>query len=193
MPSIRALLFVVFSALLPRQLCAQSGQKISLQVSGLSTGIVANGGVINGFGVEPQGRINVKYFPGVGMLSFGVGAQYSSHLSGDNIGIRIVGGFAEPRLVIAKIATQRISPYVAGRVALLRQSNDVATSSGGLAIGGGGGIAVTVSPRVNVDVGIAGIVQRFRRSSTPSGRTFIQGVMNSYAAKLGLSIGLGGS
>lgn len=193
MHSIRALVLVAFAAVSSLPLGAQSGQRVSVQVSGLSTGIVANGGVINGFGIEPQMRVNAKYFSGVGMLSFGVGAQYSSHLSGDNIGITIFGAFAEPRLVIAKIATQRVSPYLAGRVAVLRQSNDVASSSGGIAIGGGGGIALTVSPRVNLDVGVSGIVQNFGLSTTSSGRRFIEGIMNSYAAKFGVSIGLGGS
>jgi hypothetical protein len=178
-------------SLLPSALLAQSQQKFSVQLSALSTGIVANGGVINGFGVEPQLRINGKYFSGIGILSIGIGGQYTSHTSSNDIGIKIAGAFVEPRLVIAKLTTDRINPYIAGRVAILNQSNDVASSSGGYAFGGGGGVALKLSENINLDLGVAGIFESFSESKTGAGRTFINGSMTSYAAKLGINIGFG--
>lgn len=147
--------------------------------------------MINGYGLEPQLRVNGKYFSGVGRVSIGLGGQYTSHKSANDIGITIVGAFVEPRLVIARIATDKVSPYVALRLAALRQSNDVASSSNGFAVGAGGGIAFRLSERLNLDVGIAGIREKFSESVTTADRPFISGSMSSYAAKVGVNIGFG--
>jgi len=170
---------------------AQSSQRLSAQLSLLATGIVADGGTIGGFGVEPQLRLNGKYYSGVGRLSVGLGAQYTSHNSSDDVGIRIAGAFVEPRLTLAKLSVGRVSPYVAARVAVLHQSNDAASSSNGVALGGGGGVALGVSGRINLDFGIAGLLENFGESRTLLGRTYIKGSMGTYAVKFGVNIGLG--
>ena len=183
---------LVLAATLPaiRPAAAQSKQPVGLQIAALATSIVAGDATIGGIGIEPQVRFNGKYYSGVGKLSFGLGAQYSRHTSSNDIGITIAGVFLEPRLSLAQFSGEKFSPYVAGRVALLRQSNDVASSSSGTAFGGGGGFLYAVGERVNLDVGVSGLLQNFSASKTTAGRLFINGSMYTYAAKLGLTVGV---
>jgi hypothetical protein len=179
---------IVFAAVRPAE--GQSKQPVGLQLSALSTGIVAGGGTINGFGVEPQIRFNGKYFAGVGKLSIGLGGQYSKHTSSNNVGITISGIFLEPRLSLAKLSGEKFGPYLAARVAVLRQSNDVASSSSGTAFGGGGGFNYAVGERVNLDAGVHVLLQNFGESKTTAGRSFINGSMTTYAAKIGVTVGV---
>ncbi len=184
------LIAVVFALPAVHSAAAQSSQPVGLQLSVLSTSIVASDGTINGVGLEPQVRFNGKYYSGVGRLSLGIGAQYSKHTSSNDIGITITGAFIEPRLSLAKLSGEKFGPYLAGRVALLRQSNDVATSSSGTAFGGGGGFNYALGDRVNLDVGVSGLLQNFSESKTTAGRTFINGSMTTYAAKVGVTVGV---
>ena len=187
----RAVAALAASLVAANSVVAQSSQLVSAQLSVLTTGIVANGGTINGFGIEPQLRVNGKYFSGVGKLSVGLGGQYTSHNASDDVGIRITGAFVEPRLTLAKLVVGRVGPYVAARIAVLHQSNDAASSSNGVAFGGGGGVAIGVNSRVNLDFGVAGLIENFGESRTLLGRTFIKGSMATYAVKFGVNIGLG--
>jgi hypothetical protein len=128
-----------------------------------------------------------------GVLSLGVGGQWTSHTSGIDE-ITITGGFVEPRWVPA-VPYERVFPYLAGRVAVLNQSSNFGTSSSGVAYGGGGGLAFVVNTRVNVDAGVALVRQRFAdingTRADVLGRVWRTPTMTTYAAKIGVSIGLG--
>jgi hypothetical protein len=173
---------------------AQSAQKVSLQLSVLGTSIgTGNSGSASGIGLEPQLRFNhLARSESAGILSLGIGGQWSTHTSGPDE-LTIAGVFLEPRWVPpVSFMEGRLFPYLAARLALLNQSNNFGTSSGGTAFGGGGGFAFSLSSRVNLDVGGAIVSQSFDDfkynddGSTGSFRTF-----TSYAIKAGLSYGLG--
>ena len=173
---------------------AQSAQKVSLQLSVLGTSIgTGSGGSASGIGLEPQLRFNhLARSETKGTLSLGIGGQWTNHTSGGDE-LTIAGAFLEPRWVPpVSFMEGRLFPYLAARLALLNQSNNFGTSSGGTAFGGGGGFAFVLSPRINLDIGGAIVSQSFDDfkynddGSTGSFRTF-----TSYAIKAGLSYGLG--
>ena len=173
---------------------AQSAQKIGLQLSVLGTSIGTAGDASTaGVGFEPQLRFNhLARSEKMGTLSLGLGGQWTRHTSGPDE-LTISGVFLEPRWVPpVSFSEGRLFPYLSARLALLNQSNNFGTSSGGTAFGGGGGFAVVLSPRINLDFGAALVSQSFDDftysddGSTGHFRTFI-----SYAIKAGLSYGLG--
>jgi hypothetical protein len=173
---------------------AQSAQKVSLQLSVLGTSIgTGSSGSASGIGLEPQLRFNhLARSETKGILSLGIGAQWTNHTSGGDE-LTISGVFLEPRWVPpVSFAEGRVFPYLAARLALLNQSNNFGTSSGGTAFGGGGGFAFVLGSRINLDVGGAIVSQSFDDftynddGSTGSFRKF-----TSYAIKAGLSYGLG--
>lgn len=171
---------------------AQGAQKFGAQVSLLGTSIgTGNGSQSGGIGVEGQVRINHLYrSASSGVLSLGVGGQWTSHKSGIDE-ITITGVFVEPRWV-PPLPFERVFPYAAVRVAVLNQSNNFGTSSGGAAFGAGGGIAFVVNPRLNIDAGVALVRQsfsdfEFTRSGLSGTGTFDP--FTTYAAKIGFSLG----
>lgn len=179
-------------ATLPNVALAQSSQKLSLQLSGLSTSIGVGSGAsaTGGVGVEPQVRVNrIWESESIGTISVGLGGQWTRHSAGPDV-LRIFGAFLEPRLVMPRLG--RTFPYVAGRLALLQQSSNFGTSSSGTAFGAGGGVAIPVSSRVNVDAGVALIRQKFGtfRFNDDNRQSSFR-AFNTYAAKIGLSVGLG--
>lgn len=188
----RALSRVVWPALLLAAAAesgfAQSAQPFSFQFSALSTTIRSDGSNIGGVGVEPQLRFNQLLRSEQGwVVSLGVGAQYTSHSSaGDELDIQ--GGFVEPRWV-PNTPSDRWFPYVSGRFAVLRQTNNFGSGSGGLAYGAGGGVALFVSRRVNLDAGVAILRQQFSDFVFNTGGGGRFDPFTSYAAKIGVSVG----
>lgn len=174
--------------LAPAGLHAQSPSKVFVQLSAFSTGIMATDVTIGGVGFEGQLRSRTKYVPSVGLISIGVGGQFASHATSNDIGISIIGAFVEPRLLFP-IGTGGFGPYISGRVALMRQTNDIATATTGPAFGGGVGVEFALRPSVTLDVGASALMQSFGESSAPSGRVFMSGSLTSYAIKAGLRFG----
>ena len=173
---------------------AQSAQPLSLQGSLLAAGQNLNGGLVAGFGFEGQFR----YAKGV--WSIGLGFQTSKHTASDE-SITISGVFVEPRRAF-DIGSERIAPYIAGRLAILHQSSELhdpdnptselfSTSSGGSAFGGGGGLIIRATSKINIDLGAAFVSQSFSEVRG-EGRVFQFSRFSGYVAKGGLSFGFGG-
>ncbi len=179
-------------ALTGSALDAQGAQKYGAQISVLATSIGVGDGAQSsgGLGLEGQFRFNRLRRSSSGVISLGIGGQWTTHTSGPDE-ITITGAFLEPRWVPA-LSYERVFPYVAGRVALLNQSNNFGTSSSGLAYGAGGGIAFVVTARLNVDAGVALVRQQFgdfefTRSGLSGAGRFDP--FTTYAAKIGFSLG----
>jgi opacity protein-like surface antigen len=171
---------------------AQGAQKFGVQLSALSTSIGVGSSSTGGVGLEPQFRFNRLYrSASSGVVSLGIGGQWTTHSSGPD-DITITGAFVEPRWVPA-LPYERFFPYLAGRVALLNQSNNFGTSSSGFAFGAGGGIAYVLTANVNIDAGVAIIRQSFGDFTfTRAGLSGPGGFdpFTTYAAKIGFSVGL---
>jgi hypothetical protein len=176
---------------LPSTVTAQSAQKYGLQASVFTTGIPVNDGMLGGFGAEVQFRLNqLKDIKATGgPLSLGIGGQYTSHKSADDLTLKVSGVFIEPRIVIDKSSAERFFPYLSARVALLSQSSDFAASTSGFAVGIGGGFGYKLNAKVNLDVGVAALQQSFSDANTPGGGTFRFGSLISYVAKVGFNFG----
>lgn len=194
-PGVALAVLLAIGSLSAPTLAAQGAQAVGLQVSVLSTSIRIDAGTSGsgGLGIEPQLRFNRLLRSSSGVLSLGVGGQWTNHTSGPDE-ITITGGFVEPRWVPA-LPYERVFPYVAGRVAVLNQSSNFGSSSSGLAYGAGGGLAYVLNARVNVDAGVALVRQRFAdingTRADVLGRVWRTPTMTTYAAKIGVSIGLG--
>ena len=194
-PAGRSVKFLVASGavltLLTQPVQAQGAQKYGFQVSALATSIGTGGTSAPGVGFEPQLRFNRLYrSPTAGVISLGLGGQWSTHTSGPD-DITITGAFVEPRWVPV-LPYERVFPYVAGRVAVLNQSNNFGTSSSGLAFGAGGGLAYVVNANINIDAGVTIISQSFGDFTFTRPGFEGEGEFNTlttYAAKLGISIG----
>lgn len=178
----------------PASSSAQSAQPWSGQASLLLANVDLGGSLVGGAGIEAQ----LRYTP-ASLFSLGVGLQSTAHSSG-NDKLTLAGMFAEPRFAI-DIGSDRFAPYVAGRVALLRQTSDLRSvdaldaQSSGFGIGGGGGFLIRASRTVNFDVGVAFVNQSFsdavvkagsRQGSTVSFDSFF-----GYVVKGGVSVGFG--
>jgi hypothetical protein len=133
---------------------AQTAQRFSVQASGLFVTLSGDAyeNLKNGPGFEAQLRFNP------GALSIGGGFQYSNHDVDDPTldgSIKLLGGFLEPRYVIATSSTT-FAPYISSRLAYLRQSLDLEGfegNSNGFQINGGGGIIMRLGGNVNLDLG----------------------------------------
>jgi hypothetical protein len=172
----------------PTSAFAQARQPYSIQGSVLYTvQDLGPAGSVGGAGAEVQFRYNPSRF------SIGLGLQYSHHKSGDEE-LNLSGLFLEPRMAI-DAGSDRITPYLAGRVVLLRQSCDFTTvpafSSYGSAFGIGGGLLVHINPRVNFDAGGAYLRQTLGDKSFPDGSSVDFSSINGYVVKAGFTYGLG--
>jgi hypothetical protein len=176
--------------------CAQSAQPWSVQASALGASQKIGGDAIAGFGFEGQ----LRYTP-LALWSLGGGVQYSTHSSAAE-SITIVGVFLEPRYTF-NIGSDRVAPYIAGRLAFLRESASlhevpgqassrlIDFASTGSAFGAGGGLLVNVSPRVNLDFGAAFVSQAFGDATADDGAVASFPRFTGYVAKGGISIGFG--
>ncbi len=185
----RAVVASVLAATTVSAAQAQSAQKYAFQIAALATSInVGSGGSsTSGIGIEPQLRFNRLYSSEKGAVSLGIGGQYTSHKSGSDE-LNISGVFLEPRFVPVTGST-RLFPYIAGRLALLNQSNNFGTSSGGLAFGGGAGLVVKLSKVINIDAGAALVRQSFSDFKFDDGSTGTFRAFTTYAAKIGVNVG----
>ena len=176
---------------------AQSRQTVSLQVSGLVTSISGpsfeNFGLSSAVGGEVQLRVNIN----PGDLSIGGGFQFSSHsgrFNATNSKVKLTGIFLEPRYAI-RTSSRTLRPYLAGRIAFLKQAltySTVAVTARATAIGGGGGFAVRLAPKLNFDLGAAITTAGFgeyQANGTGTGEDAGSG--SSFVIKAGLTIGLG--
>lgn len=141
---------------------ARADAQVSIGIGGqlLSLGGDDFQGTDAGFG----GEANVMFRVG-NALKLGGGAQYSSHNDDafDN-SLKILGLFAEGRYMLAT-ASGKATPYVAGRGGWVQASvSDVdvdgdgtpdfkKVKTSGFAFGGGGGVMITLSPTVALDLG----------------------------------------
>lgn len=139
---------------------AQSAQRFSLQGSALYVRVSGDAyeELENGIGFEAQARFNP------GALSIGAGYQRSSHgLDAGTLGdidVALAGPFIEPRWVVP-VAFRSAAPYLAARIAFLKQSADIevegtplSLEAGGTQINLGGGVLVRLSRTVNLDLGV---------------------------------------
>jgi hypothetical protein len=180
---------------------AQSAQRWSVQVSGISVGAYGDAyeGLSNGVGVEAQARVTPSVW------SFGAGFQYSVHnfdLGGTEETATITGLFFEPRRVF-DVGSTSYAPYLSGRLSILQQAADVdiqgttvSASGTGTQINGGGGVLFRMSPRVNLDVGATfGLINFGDFEVSGGGQTVtIEGSSGSgqnLVVRVGVAIGLG--
>ena len=174
----------------PTASIAQSAQSTSAQVSVLAGAISFRDTIQPGFGAEAQLRFNHLHASESGVLSLGIGGQYTHHSFARGQYFNIVGAFLEPRYAFV-LSSETFFPYLAGRFAVLQQSSNVLRSTIGFAGGVGGGFGVALGKRVNLDVGVAALLQGFG-SAADAARTKVYpfNPFLAYAAKLGMSVGL---
>lgn len=180
---------------------AQSRQMVSVQASVLVTTI--NGPSFENFGLSaaPGGELQVRVNIPPGDFSLGGGVQFSKHTGTFNATdskVNLTGVFLEPRYAI-RTTSRTLRPYLAGRIAFLKQALSYGTGAGaidvtasGTAFGGGGGFAVRLSPNLNFDLGAAFTTTNFgeyKDQGTATGEDAKGG--SSYVIKAGLTIGLG--
>lgn len=169
---------------------AQSAQPYSLQISGLGGAINFRDTLQTGAGAEVQFRFNHVHVSETGVLSIGVGAQYTHHLFAAGEWFDVEGAFIEPRYALAG-SSERFFPYLALRAGVLRQSSNVVESSIGYAAGGGGGIGYAIGRNINLDIGAAVLVQKFGNATVVASRApYSFDLMVGFALKAGVSIGL---
>jgi hypothetical protein len=177
---------------LPAPVAAQSAQGFSGQLSALVATIRAGSESKLGPGLEGQLRFNrLATSERAGALSLGLGAQYTTHALAASRDLTITGVFLEPRFAFAQ-KLGPVFPYIAGRLALLRQSNNFGGSSSGTAFGAGGGVAWPITRRVNLDVGGAIVTQSFGDVRTDTGGMARFPGFTTWVGKAGLSLGFGG-
>ena len=167
---------------------AQSAQPWSVQGSVLVDNQNINGKLISGAGFEGM----LRYTPSV--WSVGLGYQYSTHSSNGET-LNLSGVFVEPRYAL-DIGSDRVAPYLAGRVGILKQSSTLRVagdvSSNGTAFGGGAGFLIRASKTVNFDIGAAFVQQSFGDAKGNGNTTVTFKSFTGYVAKGGISIGFGG-
>jgi hypothetical protein len=169
---------------------AQSAQPYSVQVSGLAGAITFRDTLQPGAGSEVQLRFNRVLASDGGVLSIGIGGQYTHHPFAAGQSFNVTGVFLEPRYAFV-VSSERFFPYVSVRFGALRQSSNVVDGSSGYAFGAGGGIGYALSRRVNLDIGAAALVQKFGRATIiDTGRPYTFSTVPGYALKCGLSFGL---
>ena len=180
---------------------AQSRQFLSVQGSGLLTSLSGDAfdrlRIGTGVGGELQVRVNPSFF------SLGAGVQVTRHSStsqGLSNRMTLTGFFLEPRYAIP-LDNRIVRPYVAGRIALLRQTTDLEdigttflVKASATAIGGGGGFVAKISDFVGFDFGVAVTSANFgtfkyRDTGIDSGLDAGSGV--SFVVKAGFNIGIG--
>ena len=190
-PSIRAQLLACGALILASSVSnAQSAQSTSAQLSLLAGAISVRDTIQPGIGAEAQLRFNRVMASESGVLSVGLGGQFTHHVFANNQSFDIIGAFIEPRYAFV-LSSERFFPYLAGRFAVLQQSSNVLRSSFGYAAGGGGGFGVALGRRVNLDLGAAALLQGFNTTTNPERtKQYTFKPILSFAAKIGLSLGL---
>ncbi|MBC7894724.1 MAG: outer membrane beta-barrel protein [Cytophagaceae bacterium] len=183
---------------------AQSAQRWSLQVSGISVGAQGEAyeGLSNGIGMEAQVRLTPSVW------SFGAGLQYSAHKLdfGGQLGeetVTLTGLFVEPRRIF-DVGSSTFAPYASARLSFLQQAIDVSANgtsveatASGTQVNAGGGVLFRMSPRVNLDLGATYGLINFGdvEVTVPGiGATTVDGSSGSgsnLVVRIGVAIGLG--
>ncbi len=157
---------------------AQSAQPLSI----LAAGFAGRSGqssdqLANGYGFEAQARLTF------GRFSFGGGYVRTS------VDDRASQGFlVEPRMAF-DVGSDYAAPYLALRGAMTTMESIGPVAVTGLDVGGGAGVLLRLNRVMNFDIGFAAV------SSTRTAKLGGQSTsfsFGNYAAKLGLSVGLGG-
>ncbi len=166
---------------------AQSAQPFAVQLSAFFTTINAGKSNVAGAGAELQQRFSRVYASEkFGALSLGVGGQYSVH-SKVNDKLKIAGVFLEPRWV-PPTGSATVFPYLSARLALQRMQGVFQFAEGGSTsgsgYGAGGGVALRLSSRMNLDAGAQLIRQQFGTIGVVTFKPF-----TTYTAKIGVSFG----
>jgi hypothetical protein len=193
-----SLVVMGIACLLTKQAAAQTGQKFSVQGSGLFASLFGEEykDVGNGVGFEIQARYTPSAF------SVGAGFQYTSHGSDDpsfDADFSLSGGFVEPRYVFPT-QSDNVGPYVSTRFSILRESAKVEGFEGsatGFNANVGGGILLRVGPRVNLDFGATYGYTDFGEIviRDPDGDVIDRGEGgpgSNLVLRLGVAVGLGG-
>jgi hypothetical protein len=206
----RRILTVVLAAcavsLCARPAQAQTAQRISIQGSGLFTGLFGDAfdQIKDGVG----GEVQLRFTPGA--WSIGGGVQYTMHNMSDSVTAaflkaKLLGFFIEPRYVI-DAGSERFAPYLSARFAystmtleLSQQAKDFGIELGkpsGPTINGGGGVLIRLNGRANIDVGATYGYTKFKTVSAtiPGEGTFDAkfGSGKNLVVRLGLAVGIGG-
>jgi hypothetical protein len=178
---------VIIMCSTPQLAAAQNAQANAAQLSALFTTIRAGSSDVAGAGVEVQQRFNRLYATeAFGAVSLGLGGQYTVHTKVQDR-LRILGLFIEPRWVPAT-GSSMLFPYLSARLAIQRMTGEFQFADGGssigTAVGAGGGVAVKVTRRINLDAGAQFIRQQFGNVGV-----LPLGARSTYTARIGLSIG----
>jgi len=182
--------------MVPCTLPAQSAQAISVQVSGLYSGVYGDvfSGVRGGIGAEGQ----IRYTPGA--LSIGAGFQYTTHdVSRQEEDIRFYGAFLEPRYRI-HTGSNVVAPYISARFSLLKvgfSGGDLDLDSSFIQVNGGGGLLYRLGPRINLDMGATFGYDRLgsgtlTRKSTGGTEPISAESGANLVLRLGFALGIGG-
>ena len=181
----------------------QNSQPFSVQASGIYSDLFGDQftALKAGTGFEAQ----LRYTRGA--KSLGGGVQYTVHgdsdadRDGQDAKINLVGLFLEPRYVI-NVGSSRAAPYLSARLAVARfdvrvnfSNGEVLTfNSNGVTMNGGGGILVSLTPRVNLDAGATLGYSNYNDTvGDVSGKPFDMpmGSGTNVVVRLGLAIGIG--
>ena len=143
-----------------------------------------------GYGLEGQ----VRYTPSA--FSLGGGVQWTTHNwtdANEDSNLSLVGGFLEPRYVLP--ASDRIGPYLSARFAItklkLKIANEEVGTATGQTINGGGGVLISLTPKMAMDVGATFGYTNFgdlKQNGLPTGLKTGKGT--NLIARIGLAIGL---
>ncbi len=171
----------------PQVVAAQNAQPYAAQLSALFTTIRAGSSDVAGAGVEVQQRFNRLYATeAIGAVSLGLGGQYTVHTKVQDR-LSILGIFIEPRWVPAT-GSSLLFPYLSARLAVQRMTGEFQFADGGssvgTAFGAGGGVAVKLTRRINLDAGAQLIRQQFGNVGA-----LPLGARSTYTAKIGVSVG----
>ena len=187
------LLALASIALLALPASAQTGSRVSLQISGLGS-IPFGGGLSEvepGAGFEAQ----LRYSPGA--FSIGGGFETSFHkISDTDREVRLSGAFIEPRYVI-DTGSESVAPYLSARLAVSQVRFTVARfqeNANGFTLNAGGGLLFILSSRVNLDLGLTFGVKDLGEATVPSDppTVFDLGSGQNVIIRVGLAFGLGG-
>lgn len=187
---------------------AQTRQFASIQASAIIMTLSGRGGSQSQFGWKSGlgGEAQFRIAP-PGPFSIGAGVQFTSH-SGSNPQFpedrnKVTGIFLEPRYAI-KVNSSKLRPYLAARVARLKQSltleglagqSNLKWSATATGFGGGGGFLVRLGPSANFDVGAAFMTADFGKSYRDASGVVPgeegPGNGSPFLLKAGINVGLG--
>lgn len=182
-------------------LAAQSAQKASVQVSALGASL--GGQEFTGWGTGSGFEAQIRYNPS--SLSIGGGFQLTKHsLEGFDSKVNLGGVFVEPRYIIPT-KSNKVAPYVALRLSLLRESGTfdaqagkVTVAASGFTFNGGGGVLFRLAKTLNLDLGATWGKTNFGKVTTKLNGTVVPqasgidaGSGTNFVFRAGLALGLG--